>query len=308
MVDSTDDSIHSNTSVTINGGTFEISSGDDGIHADETVSITSGTIQISESYEGIEALNLTISGGDINLTASDDGLNAAGGKDESGISGGRDAMFGGKMNSSFSSGGSIVISGGTLYINASGDGIDANGTLSITDGTITVSVPNFGDTSILDYDSTGTIDGGTFIGTGSSSMTQNFSSGSAQGVIMAVIDPQSEGTSVTLTDSSKTVILSTTSDQDFSCVILSQAAIKEGETYTLTAGSFSTTITMDSTVYSSGGTGGMGGMGGRPGMGSKPRTGNMPDMESMPDMEDFPDMENRPDMKGRPGTEDRSDI
>ena len=35
-IDSADDSIHSNSSVTIKDGVFEIASGDDAVHADET--------------------------------------------------------------------------------------------------------------------------------------------------------------------------------------------------------------------------------------------------------------------------------
>ena len=94
-INSADDAVHCNASATVNGGIFEISSGDDGFHADETLSITSCTINISECYEGLEALDIKISGGDIKLIASDDGINAAGGTDQSGTKGGRDAMFGG---------------------------------------------------------------------------------------------------------------------------------------------------------------------------------------------------------------------
>lgn len=86
-IDSADDSIHSNSSVTIKDGVFEIASGDDAAHADEDLTVVAGTMNISESYEGLEALHLEIQDGDITLTASDDGLNAAGGTDSSGIQG-----------------------------------------------------------------------------------------------------------------------------------------------------------------------------------------------------------------------------
>ena len=74
-IDSADDSIHSNSSVTIKDGVFEIASGDDAAHADEDLTVVAGTMNISESYEGLEALHLEIQDGDITLTASDDGLN-----------------------------------------------------------------------------------------------------------------------------------------------------------------------------------------------------------------------------------------
>ena len=70
-IDSSDDSVHCNGTVTITGGTFALSSGDDGVHAGDALLIQNGTIAISQSYEGLEGLNVTISGGKIQLTASD---------------------------------------------------------------------------------------------------------------------------------------------------------------------------------------------------------------------------------------------
>lgn len=255
-INSLDDCIHSNGTITISGGSYTLSSGDDGVHADTDLAISgSGTkLTITKSYEGIEATNLIISGGNISVVASDDGLNAAGGNDTSSI-----GTRPGKGSFS-SSTGKIVISGGTLYIKANGDGLDANGTLSITGGTITVVGPINGDTAILDFDATGTISGGTFIGVGASSMAQNFSSSSTQGVIMLNTGTQSAGTLVQLTDANGNVLLSYTSEQSFACVILSHSSIVQGGTYTLTIGSSSIEITMTSTVYGS--SGGMGGHGG----------------------------------------------
>ncbi len=261
-INSADDSVHSNASVTVNAGTFELATGDDGFHADETLAIHDGSaITITECYEGLEGLTIDISGGEISITASDDGINAAGGADSSGM-GGRDTKFGGWGGFS-SSGGSLTISGGSIDIHASGDAVDSNGTLSMTGGTVTTSGPNTGDTSILDYGSTGTISGGTFIGTGASSMAQNFGSDSTQGVIMASVGNQTAGTTVTLQDQDGSVLLTRETDQDFSCVILSCSGIVQGSTYTLIVGSSETSVTMDSLVYSNtGGMGGMGGMGG----------------------------------------------
>lgn len=77
-VDSADDSLHSNDSMTVSGGGITVKSGDDGLHADNTLTIEDGTIVVEESCEGLEAIDLTINGGTIDVTASDDGLNAAG--------------------------------------------------------------------------------------------------------------------------------------------------------------------------------------------------------------------------------------
>ena len=237
-----DDAIHSNASITVNGGSLEIAAGDDGFHADENLVVSSGTIEITESYEGLEGLHITISGGDIRLTASDDGLNAAGGTDESGFGGFRGGdKFGGGFGGG-SSDGTIEISDGDIYIQAGGDGIDSNGSLSISGGNITVCGPCSGDTATLDYDTTGTITGGTFIGTGSSMMAQTFSD-SDQGVVAVSISQQDAGTEITLTDSEGNTILSASPDLEYQVIILSSPDIVQGESYTLTVGSSSKEFT-----------------------------------------------------------------
>ena len=244
-INSADDSVHSDASVIINGGTLTIASGDDAIHAEETLTVTGGKIDISECYEGLEALHIDVNGGTISLKASDDGLNAAGGKDQSGTDGGRDGMFGGGRpgsgkggpgGMSSNSNGTIRISGGTLYINSSGDGIDANGTLEISGGHTTITGPTQGDTATLDYDKSGIITGGTFIGTGSTMMAQSFSD-SEQGVIAIKSGNQAAGTQIVLQDSNGNVIISHNPELDFAVVILSTPELTKGEKYTLKIGS-----------------------------------------------------------------------
>lgn len=242
-IDSADDAIHSDASLKVSGGVFAIASGDDAIHAEETLTITEGDIDITESYEGLEALHIDVQGGNIKLTARDDGFNAAGGNDESGVTGGRDGEFGGGPGGpggpggmSSNSNGSIKISGGTISINSSGDGLDANGTLEISGGHTTVTGPTQGDTATLDYDKTGIITGGTFIGTGSTMMAQSFSD-SMQGVIAVSAGYQSAGTEITLKDSQGNTIITHTPELDFAVVILSTPELTKGEVYSLSVGS-----------------------------------------------------------------------
>ena len=240
-IDCADDAVHSNASATISGGTFTIATGDDGFHADDTLTVTGGNIEISKSYEGLEGLHVVVSGGNIKLKATDDGINAAGGKDSSGTGGFRgDDNFGGRpgMGGGMgdSSNGSIVISDGTLYINSSGDGIDANGTLEISGGNITIVGPTSGDTATLDFDKTGVITGGTFIGTGAAGMAQTFSS-SGQGVIAFRLSTQSANTSITLKDENGKTLITHEPELSFAVVILSSPEIVKGKTYTVTVGS-----------------------------------------------------------------------
>jgi len=224
-----DDGISAGAWLEISGGSFAIAAGDDGVHADENLKILAGSITVTESYEGLEALGIDILGGNIRIAARDDGINAAGGNDQSGFGDGGGSSFRG-------SAGYIAISGGELAIQAFGDGIDANGSLSITGGYVILCGPTSGDTAVLDYDTTGTISGGTFIGTGAYRMVQTFSDSKGQGVVAVPVGDRDAGTKITLTDPAGNVILEHTPALAYQIVILSSPDIQKGKTYTITVG------------------------------------------------------------------------
>ena len=159
--------------------------------------------------------------------------------------------FGGGLGNNFgggafggmgSSNGSISITGGNLYIQASGDSIDANGSLTITGGNITLCGPNRGDTASLDYDTTATISEATFIATGATGMAQTLTS-TEQGIITINVGNQDAGTTLTLTDSKGKVLLTRTPELPYSLVILSSPDLVSGESYILTYGTTTKTIT-----------------------------------------------------------------
>lgn len=259
-IDSADDAIHSNMNLTVAGGSFNLATGDDGLHADELAKVIGGTISISKSYEGIEGLCVDLMGGDISIVSSDDGLNAAGGNDGSGFGGG---SFGASSESY------VNISGGTLNVNAAGDGIDSNGDLTVTGGVTYISGPTNSANGALDYGGEATISNGIFVAAGAAGMASNFGSSSTQGVMMLNIS-SSEDETLTLTNSSEQSILSWKAEKEFSSIIISCPEIVQGETYTVSVGSASMEITMDSLVYGS-----FGGMSGNPpgGMGGNPPGG-----------------------------------
>lgn len=240
-VSSADDSIHSNMSISITSGTLTLSSSDDGIHADSTLSISGGNVNVNKSYEGLEAYVVNISGGTINVYASDDGINAAGGSDTTSSQTNPWARFS-------ASTGTLYISGGTLYINASGDGLDSNGSIYISGGTTIVEGPTNSGNGALDKGDGNNcvcqITGGTVLALGSTGMAINFDSGSQCSALVTISG--GNGTKITVNDGSGFTF---TASKTFACAVYSSPYMKKGSTYTLTAGSNSTSLNFSSSLY-----------------------------------------------------------
>lgn len=244
ILDTCDDAIHADQTTEINGGTFAIATGDDAIRADLTTTINGGTITISTCYEGLEGETVTINGGDVNITSTDDGINAT-----------KSAVSDGSSNVA------IAINGGNLTIDTynEGDGLDSNGEVLVTGGNILISSTTTTTDTSLDFGGTGTITGGTFLATGSNGQTtQNFGENSTQGSIFVTLDTTETG-AVTLTDSSGTVIAQFSPVKSYGTIHISSSDLVVGETYTLTAGTQTQTIVMDTLLYGEGNEGGMGG-------------------------------------------------
>ena len=237
-INSSDDSIHSNGTVTITGGTLSLKSGDDGVHAGDALLIEEGTIKISQSYEGLEGLSVTIAGGNIQLTASDDGINSAGGSDTAKQGRpGQNQFIVSEDSEIF-----IKITGGTIYITSSAD--NGNGA--------------------LDYEGAATITGGTIVAAGMSGMAQGFSDSSTQYSILNNFSASlSSGDAIVLKDSGGKVLASYTPAKAYNSVVVSSPDLKKGETYTLSAGSQSESLTLSSVVTSNGSGGISGPIGGR---------------------------------------------
>ena len=259
---SRDDAVHCSGTVTVEGGTLLLSSGDDGVHADESLTVSGGSLTVAQSYEGLEARVIEIRGGTLSILASDDGLNAAGGSDGSNGFG----PFGGDPFRGDSSAG-LTVSGGVLTVNAEGDGLDSNGLLSVSGGEIYVSGPTRGGNGALDYGTEGSITGGTVIAVGSADMAENFGPSSSQGSILLAVGNQAAGTAVSIADENGRILASCSPEKSYQSVLISCPGLEAGKRYTVTAGSFTQTITLDSLIY--GGGMGMGGhgMGGFPGGG-----------------------------------------
>ena len=237
--------------VKLAGGTITINSARHGVQANDSIRVADAAVTIDAGKEGMESLLIYICGGDIKIAAADDGINAANSDNQS-MDGGTD--------------GEILIEGGKIYITANGDGIDSNGSVTISGGYTVVCGPSQGDTSVLDINSTATITGGTFIGTGGAGMGENFTSAENQALISVSVGSQSAGSAVTLKDESGNTVTEVTPDLDYNVVFVSTPDVQQGGTYTLEAGSYSETISISEAIYSTmqGGMGGgmQGGKGG----------------------------------------------
>lgn len=244
-LDTQDDAVHANDTVTIDGGTFTIASGDDGIHGDTTLTINGGTVTINQSYEGLEAGDITINDGTIKVVASDDGINVAGGDGSTTTD---DRAGAGNFNETGGSN-TLTIAGGTTYVDATGDGLDANGSIAITGGIVLVDGPTNTGNGALDYDGTCDISGGILVAAGASGMAQAPSTSSTQGAIGMTYDSvQAGGTMVNLTDSSGKSILSYTPSKDYSAISISAPDIKSGESYVLSSGGSDSGTAIDALV------------------------------------------------------------
>jgi hypothetical protein len=251
-LDTSDDCLHTNGDLGITGGAFTMASGDDGIHGNDAVVIMAGTFELSQSYEGIEGNSINIVGGDFDLTAADDGFNAAGGNDAS-AQGGRPGW--GNFETSTSS--YLRFKGGTIQLDASGDGLDSNGYLYVEGGTIFVSGPTNAGNGAMDYGIEAIISGGTVVAAGARGMAQNFSDTSTQFAFLVNFDQTIPGgETLTVTDSAGQEIATCTLTKSYQCAVISAPGLKQGETYTVTAGSQKQDVTLDSVI-----TGGGGGMG-----------------------------------------------
>lgn len=244
-IDSADDSVHSNGNIVITGGNISVASGDNGMHANGNLTISDGTVDITKSYEGIEGSIVTIDGGTISVVASDDGINCAGGSD----TGSTDRM--GADQFSAQEGVELNINGGTVTIDADGDGLDSNGNFTMTGGTVCVCGPTNGGNGALDYNGTATVTGGTLIACGAVGMEEGFGDSSTQySVLHDLGSTVSANEKLTITNSDGKEILRFTPTKTWQSVVFTSADLKECETYTITAGLQSETVTIDGIVTS----------------------------------------------------------
>ncbi len=184
--------IVSKDDLVITDSVLDVKATNSGIEGKDCVKIQNSDITVDAGSDAIRSTNteeidtrgfVYIKSGNFNLTSTNDAIQACSllradsGDFEITTGGGSD---GNVEQGAFDSNSSkkLAINGGYIYVNASGDGLDSNGALIITGGTVLVSGPENRGNGSIDYDSSGTISGGTTV-TEITMTDENYSSGSS---------------------------------------------------------------------------------------------------------------------------------
>ena len=220
------------------------------MHTEVAAVLDGASVTVTQSERGLEGGLITISDGTVDLTSSDDGINASGSITvEAGLAAvaesssdttttdtttqqmgpGGMADGGGSMEDT---GEQLTITGGTVTVNANGDGLDSNGSLTISGGTTTVYGPASGANGALDSNGAMSITGGTVIAFATNEMVETPTTTDGQGWISTAASG-SAGSTVTISDSSGSVLGTYTSLKAFGNVIYSTSGMTNGSTYTV---------------------------------------------------------------------------
>ena len=279
-----DDGAHAALSLTVLDGKITVLTSYEGLEANQ-ITLAGGELDITASDDGINANGGSdgFSGGfgggfggrrsDMNSQSGDmtppDNSNMQTPPDGNAPSGnpptmpGQDAADSTTTDDTIDKQPVLLITGGKITVNADGDGLDSNGNLRVEGGDITVNGPSNGGNGALDIGTenggVGFISGGTLIALGASSMAENFDSTSTQCAFLVTMNSFGAGETITITDSQGNVLYTGLTVKSANSVVFSSADLVVGETYTVTIGSNSATVTQSSTVV--GNSNGFGGFG-----------------------------------------------
>ena len=283
-----DDGAHAELSLTVLDGKITVLTSYEGLEANQ-ITLAGGDLDITASDDGI------------NANGGSDGFSGGFGGSFGGGRGGMGGSFGGRRNDTNNQSGDmtppdgnapsgnpptmpgqdaadstttddtsdkqpvLLITGGKITVNADGDGLDSNGNLRVEGGDITINGPSNGGNGAIDIGTensgAGFISGGTLIALGTSSMAENFGSTSTQCAFLVTMNSFGAGETITITDSQGNVLYTGVTVKSANSVVFSSPDLTVGETYTVTIGSSSATVTQSSTVVGS--TNGFGGGFGR---------------------------------------------
>jgi hypothetical protein len=207
-----DDGIHGQKTVTISAGQVSVFAGDDGIHAALSLDISGGAVSVFQSYEAMEAEGVAIAEGLVTLAGTQKGIDA-----------GEDGF---------------VMTGGTVLVNAPRC-LNADGGLTVASGYITM-ISDGSDAPIKC--SQGTVTGGTLVLCAMGDEQSVLEKAHIDPALLFTMPQQSEGQAVTIADTQGDTLLSVMLAQPTTAVLYASGALCQGQSYVLTAGDYSTTV------------------------------------------------------------------
>lgn len=214
VMNTADDAMHGDETLTVSGGELYVRSGDDAISADQALAVDGGRVVIETSYEGLEAATVVIRDGLVSIWAENDGVDAIGGF----------TMTGGAMTieapQCVSTDGVFTLQSGVLYLAS----MDQDTALKFAEGSVT---------------------GGTLIATGSGT-TGEFQSGGVldASILFRLPVELAEGSDLGIWDAAGSRLLSCTTAQPCTMVLVASGAMGLGHEYTLTAGEYTMTAVL----------------------------------------------------------------
>jgi hypothetical protein len=212
QLNTADDGIHGQKTVSLSDSQVAVQAGDDGIHAAVSLDISGGVVSVSQSYEAAEAERVTIADGLVTLDGTHKGIDA-----------GEDGF---------------VMTGGTVRVSAPRC-LNADGGLTVADGYITL-ISDGSDAPIKC--SRGTVTGGTLVLCAVGDEQSVLEKAHIDPALLFTMPQQPEGQSVTIADTQGNTLLSFVPSQTATAVLYASGALCAGQNYTLTAGDYTATL------------------------------------------------------------------
>ena len=210
VLDASGDALRADGALTMRGGALSITCGSDGLRAGGDVAVSGGVIWVDECETGLSGANVSVENAEVSIVSAGAGLYAL----------------------SERGGDASVLDGAKLTIAAGGDGMAAGADVYLAGGKTSICCSG---RSGAPLNATGEVfaDGGTLIAVGGSDESA-IAEDSAQAVLRARFNGTlREGVRVVVENEDGQAAFSFEPEADFSRLLLTSPALKQGATYTL---------------------------------------------------------------------------
>ena len=210
VLDASGDALRADGALTMRGGALSITCGSDGLRAGGDVAVSGGVIWVDECETGLSGANVSVESAEVSIVSGGAGLYAL----------------------SERGGDASVLDGAKLTIAAGGDGIAAGADVYLAGGETSICCAG-GSGAPLNAGGEVFADGGTLVATGRSDASA-IAEDPAQAVLRARFNGTLRaGVRVVVEDEDGQTAFSFEPEADFSRLLLTSPALKQGGTYTL---------------------------------------------------------------------------